>query len=292
MNEARDLCYILYTSGSTGQPKGVMTTHQNVVRTVINNGYLEVTPEDRVLQWSNYAFDGSTFDFYSTLLSGALLVMVPGEIVSDGIQLSRLIRNEKITVLFLTTALFNTLVDFDLTSFLHLRKVLFGGELVSVSHVQKAFNALGPGRVLHVYGPTEATVYTTFHRVERVPEGTVPIGRPLSNTRCYVLNPQGQLQPIGVPGELWIGGDGVARGYLNRPELTAERFVENPLVPGERLYRSGDLVRWLPGGELEYLGRIDDQVKIRGHRIEPGEVEACLLKHPSVREAVLIPRKS
>src|SRR5690606_30467159 len=117
---------------------------------------------------------------------------------------------------------------------------------------------------------------------------TIPIGKPLSNTTCYVLDRQGRPQPIGVPGELWIGGDGVARGYLNRPELTAERFVENPLVPGERLYRSGDLVRWLPGGELEYLGRIDEQVKIRGHRIELGEIESRLLEHPSVEEAVLV----
>ena len=163
-----------------------------------------------------------------------------------------------------------------------MRKVLFGGEQASSKHVKKALAVLGEHRLINGYGPTETTVFACTHSVDRRVEGqrTIPIGKPLSNTTCYVLDRQGRPQPIGVPGELWIGGDGVARGYLNRPELTAERFVENPLVPGERLYRSGDLVRWLPGGELEYLGRIDDQVKIRGHRIEPGEVEACLLKHP------------
>ncbi|WP_229736225.1 AMP-binding protein, partial [Kroppenstedtia guangzhouensis] len=204
MNEARDLCYILYTSGSTGQPKGVMTTHQNVVRTVINNGYLEVTPEDRVLQLSNYAFDGSTFDIYGALLSGATLVLISRDTVSDGLGLSRVLKEERITVSFMTTALFNTLVDVDGQALIGLRKVLFGGEAVSVPHVRKAVRLLGADRILHVYGPTETTVFATFHPVDRRAEGqrTIPIGKPLSNTTCYVLDRQGRPQPIGVPGEL------------------------------------------------------------------------------------------
>ena len=293
VNEARDLCYILYTSGSTGQPKGVMTTHRNVVRTMVNNGFLEVTPEDRVLQLSNYAFDGSTLEIYSALLFGAPLILLPKEEVLNVRRLAQVIREERITLTFITSSLFNTLVDWDVNALQGMRKVFFGGEQASSKHVKKALAVLGEHRLINGYGPTETTVFACTHSVDRRVEEqrTIPIGKPLSNTTCYVLDRQGRPQPIGVPGELWIGGDGVARGYLNRPELTAERFVENPLVPGERLYRSGDLVRWSPGGELEYLGRIDEQVKIRGHRIELGEIESRLLEHPSVEEAVLVARR-
>ncbi|WP_121614373.1 non-ribosomal peptide synthetase [Mesobacillus foraminis] len=285
-----DLAYVVYTSGSTGMPKGNLTTHRNVIRTIINNGYLEVEETDRFLQLSNYAFDGSTFDIYAALLHGARLVLVPKDTVTDAVRLSRLIREEQVTVSFMTTALFNTLVDVDLECLKGLRKLLFGGEMVSVKHVRRAYRAMGEGRLIHVYGPTETTVFATACPVTASVDDfhTVPIGKPISNTSAYVLSPSDQLQPEGIPGELAIGGAGVSLGYLNLPDLNKERFVDNPFVPGDVIYKTGDLVRWLPDGNLEYLGRIDQQVKIRGHRIELGEVENRLLSFNSVVDATVV----
>ncbi|TCN17538.1 non-ribosomal peptide synthetase [Mesobacillus foraminis] len=287
-----DLAYIIYTSGSTGKPKGSLITHRNVIKTIINNGYLEVEEADRFLQLLNYAFDGSVFDIYASLLNGARLVLVPKDTVGDAIRLSRLIQEEQVTISLMTTALFNAMVDVDLESLKGLRKLMFGGEMVSVNHVRKALRVMGDHRLIHVYGPSEATVFATTHSItgKDFDLNTVPIGGPISNTSVYVLNSSGQLLPEGVPGELAIGGDGVSRGYLNRPELNKERFLENPFVPGDVIYRTGDLVRWLPDGNLEYLGRIDQQVKIRGHRIELGEVESRMKEFPAVQEAAATAR--
>ncbi|WP_149096556.1 amino acid adenylation domain-containing protein, partial [Paenibacillus terrae] len=288
--KAEHLAYVMYTSGSTGQPKGVMTTHRNVVKTIINNGYLEITPEDRLLQLSNYAFDGSTFDIYGALLNGAALVLLSREELLDPMAITRLLQEQGVTVTFMTAALFNTLVELDLEGLTALRKLAFGGEQASRSHVEKALRVLGEGKLINGYGPTETTVFATTWAVDRsvYDTGVIPIGRPLNNTTAYIVNTAGQLQPIGVAGELCVGGDGVARGYLNRPELTAERFVENPWAPGTRMYRTGDLARWREDGTVEYLGRLDEQVKIRGHRIELGEIETALLSHPGIREAVVM----
>ncbi|MGA8944245.1 MAG: amino acid adenylation domain-containing protein, partial [Thermoactinomyces sp.] len=293
INRADDLLYVIYTSGSTGKPKGNRTIHRNVLRTVINSGYIEISKNDRLLQLSNYCFDGSTFDIYGALLNGAALVMVPKEVVTDFTRLSQLIRDEQITVTFMTTSLFNTIVDLDPYCLRNLRKVLFGGEKASIKHVQKAVRVLGENRLVNVYGPTETTVFATTFPIDNSVLDThrVPIGKPLNNTRLYVLNRWGQLQPVGIPGELCISGDGVAKGYLNRPELTRERFVEDPFQPGKCMYKTGDLVRWLPDGNIEYLERMDDQVKIRGHRIETGEVELRLLSHPKVLNTVVVADK-
>uniref|UniRef100_A0AAE9IE59 Amino acid adenylation domain-containing protein n=1 Tax=Paenibacillus polymyxa TaxID=1406 RepID=A0AAE9IE59_PAEPO len=287
--KAEHLAYVMYTSGSTGQPKGVMTTHRNVVKTIIHNGYLEITPEDRVLQLSNYAFDGSTFDIYGALLNGAALVLLSREELLDPAAMMRILQEQGVTVTFMTAALFNTLVELDLEGLTALRKLAFGGEQASRSHVEKALRVLGEGKLINGYGPTETTVFATTWAVDRsvYDTGVIPIGRPLNNTTAYIVNTAGQLQPIGVAGELCVGGDGVARGYLNRPELTVERFVENPWAPGTRMYRTGDLARWREDGTVEYLGRLDEQVKIRGHRIELGEIETVLLSHPGIREAVV-----
>ncbi len=299
-----DLSYIIYTSGTTGKPKGTLTTHANVVRVVKETNYIHIQPGDRVLQLSNVAFDGSVFDIYGALLNGANLVMVPPGEAAEVERLALLILRESITVFFVTTALFNALVDLKLESLAHVGKILFGGERASVEHGRKALDYLGKGRIVHVYGPTETTVYATYCFIDKIPETAVnlPIGKPIANTSTYILDNQLKPVPIGVAGEIHIGGYGVAKGYLNRPQLTAEKFIPNPFsfppdrlpanppapIDDDRLYRSGDLARWSPQGEIEFLGRIDFQVKIRGFRIELGEIESRLMEHSQIDKAVVV----
>ncbi|MFX3646303.1 MAG: amino acid adenylation domain-containing protein [Paenibacillus sp.] len=285
--------YVMYTSGSTGAPKGVVTTHRNIMRTSVNNGFMDMGPEDRVLQLSNYAFDGSTYEIFGALLNGAVLVLIPREDVVHTAELARTLKEERISSAFMTAALFNTLVDYDVTSLTHVRKLFFGGEAASRSHVLKALDYLGPHRLANGYGPTETTVFAATYNVDETlrDRRNVPIGRPVHNTKVYVLNRWGQRQPIGVPGELYVGGDGLALGYLNQPAQTSERFIESVITPGEIIYRTGDLVRWLPDGNLEYLDRLDQQVKIRGNRIELPEIEDHLISLPEVREAVVVPKR-
>ncbi|HEX3046203.1 MAG TPA: amino acid adenylation domain-containing protein [Bacillota bacterium] len=313
-NAATDLAYVIYTSGSTGKPKGNLTTHHNIIRVVKDTNYIDVMDSDVLLQLSNYAFDGSTFDIFGALLNGASLVLISKDTMLDLVKLTTIIEEQGITMFFVTTALFNTLVDLNISCFQKVRKVLFGGERVSPAHTEKALAYLGLNRIIHVYGPTESTVYATYYFVNEINKkrGTVPIGKPISNTQVYILDRNLNLTPIGAPGELCISGDGLARGYMNNPELTAEKFVPNPFIGGsdgipveiappmegihetslqespQRIYRTGDLVRWLPDGNIEFLGRIDHQVKIRGYRIELGEIETRLLNHPSVKEAIII----
>ncbi|APJ11945.1 non-ribosomal peptide synthetase [Bacillus safensis] len=290
-----NLAYVIYTSGSTGKPKGILTCHLNVITTICNNGYLNINDEDTILQLANYAFDGSVFEIFTSLFNGARLIIASQSQALNIEELSILISSQNITVTFMTTALFNNLVDFNVCCFEKTRKVLFGGEKVSEYHVIRAMESLGENRLVHVYGPTESTVFTTHYTITQNYEkpATFPIGQPLNNTQVYVLNKTKVLQPVGVIGELYVGGSGLARGYLNRPKLTAERFIPHPFSdePGARLYRTGDLVRYLPDGNLEFVGRADDQVKIRGFRIELGEVEATLNALPSIQEAVVIVRE-
>ncbi|KEK20755.1 non-ribosomal peptide synthetase, partial [Bacillus gaemokensis] len=288
------LAYVIYTSGTTGNPKGILTTHRNIIRVVQDTNYISFSTQDKVLQLSSYAFDGSTFDIYGSLLNGSELILISKEVLLNMEKLTNYIVRENITVLFITTALFNVLVDVNINCLSNIRKVLFGGERVSVAHVRKAIQHIGENKIVHVYGPTESTVFATYYEVNEVEDKSenIPIGKPLSNTTTYIVNNNGHLQPIGVAGELWVGGSGLARSYLNRPELTSEKFVNNPFIPGERIYKTGDLVRWLSDGNIEYLGRIDQQVKIRGYRIELGEIEAQLLKIESVQEAIVVVREN
>ncbi|HEX3045902.1 MAG TPA: amino acid adenylation domain-containing protein, partial [Bacillota bacterium] len=292
-NNSGDHAYIMYTSGSTGLPKGILTRHYNISRVVKNTNYIDISDSDVILQLSNYAFDGSTFDIFGALLNGAKLVLIKKEVVLDGYRLGELIKTQGVTVFFITTALFNTLVDLEVESLKGVRKILFGGERVSVPHVRKALETLGPDVVVHVYGPTETTVYASYYPVREIDEelGTIPIGKPLANTELYVLDRDLKLLPKGAPGELYIGGEGLADGYLNRREDQRERFIDNPFFPGKIIYKTGDLVRWTPDGNIVFLDRLDKQVKLRGFRLELGEIEAALLTHSKIREAVVIARE-
>ena len=288
---AEDLAYVMYTSGSTGTPKGVMVPHRAINRLVCNTNYIQLDATDGVAQVSNASFDAATFEIWGALLNGSRLTVIPRQVALDPVQLVDTLRRGGVSTVFLTTALFNAVVRTRPNAFVGLKQVLFGGEAVAPRWVRACLNAGAPQRLLHVYGPTETTTFATWCPVEALaPDAsTLPIGRPIANTVAYVLDRDRQPVPVGVAGELYIGGDGLARGYWNRPDLTAERFVPDPFSAqhGARLYRTGDRVRYLPDGNLEFLGRLDNQVKLRGFRIELGEIEAVLVKQPQVREAIV-----
>ncbi len=285
------LAYILYTSGSTGVPKGVCVIQRNVVRLVRGTDYARFGADEVFLQLAPLSFDASTLEIWGPLLNGGELVVFPIERPSLE-ELGDVIQESRISTLWLTAGLFNAMIDARPGALAGLRQLLIGGEALSVLHVQKALVELPEVQLINGYGPTEGTTFSVCHSIVAADGlASIPIGRPIANTSAYVLDPRRDLAPRGVPGELYLGGDGLARGYLSRPELSAERFVESPFAAGERLYRTGDLVRWLPDGTLEFLGRLDQQVKVRGYRIEPGEIEATLGLLPSVQQAAVLARE-
>ncbi|MFC4546944.1 non-ribosomal peptide synthetase [Paenactinomyces guangxiensis] len=280
INQSRDLAYVIYTSGSTGNPKGVMVEHRSLMNLASwHNRYYQVTPQDRSTKLAGVGFDASVWEIFPYLITGASVYIIPEPLRHDLEALNQYYEEQGITISFLPTQLAELFMELENRS---LRVLLVGGDHL---HRVRDKNYL----IVNNYGPTENTVVTTSGPVDsRL--SVLPIGRPIANNCVYILNRHYRLQPIGVPGELCIAGESLARGYLNRPELTAEKFVPDPFAPGERMYKTGDLVRWLPDGRIEYLGRIDDQVKIRGYRIELGEIETQLLNHETVQEAVVTAR--
>ena len=292
---AEDLAYVMYTSGSTGQPKGVAVTHRAINRLVRNPNYVQLDETDRVGRLSNVAFDAATFEIWGTLTSGATLVGFAKETVLSPSEFKRAIAEQHITVMFLTVALFNQVAMSEPEAFAPLRYLLFGGETSDPQAARRVLTDGKPLHLVHVYGPTEAVTFASWYDIKEVTAAarTIPIGKPVSNTELCVLDRNLQVAPVGVPGELYIGGDAIAREYLKRPELTAEKFVPHPFssTPGARLYRTGDLVRCLSDGNIDFLGRMDQQVKIRGFRIELGEIETVLNEHAAVRESVVLVRE-
>lgn len=288
---ASNLAYIMYTSGSTGQPKGVSILHRGIVRLVKNPTYVHLSSEEVFLQLAPISFDASTFEIWGSLLNGAQLAIFPPGIPSLE-ELGQAIRRERVTTLWLTAGLFHLMVDERLEDLKSLRQLLAGGDVLSVSHIRK-FTQTVPGcQLINGYGPTENTTFTCCYPITNATElgNSVPIGRAITNTQVYILDEQMQPVPIGVPGELYTGGDGLARDYLNRPKLTAEKFIPNPFGAG-RLYKTGDLARYRPDGNIEFIGRIDNQVKIRGFRIEFGEIEAVLTQHRDIQETLVITKE-
>ena len=288
----RDLAYVMYTSGSTGTPKGVAVDHRAVLRLVCDSDYVRVEPSDRIAQIANPAFDAATFEIWGALLNGARVVIVSRDDSLSHATIRSLIDRGSVTTMFLTTALFNALARAAPDTFGGLRHLLFGGEAADPGCVRDVIAHGPPLRLLHVYGPTEATTFSTWQRVEAVPAdaATVPIGVPIANTEALVLDRHMQAAPVGVCGDLYIGGDGLAQGYLGRPAHTAQAFVPYPLSdePGARVYRTGDRARWRRDGALEFVGRRDDQVKLRGFRVEPAEVTNTLLRHPAIAQAATV----
>jgi len=279
-----DAAYILYTSGSTGKPKGVVVEHGNLAAYVkaFQHEFM-LTEEDGFLQQASCSFDQFVEEMYPVLLAGGRLVIADKMDVLDQSRLSRLIHGSGVTVVSCSPLLLNELNKQE--GWEGVRIFISGGDVLKPEYYDKL---LVGATVYNTYGPTEATVCATYHRCLPGETGSVPIGKPIWNYRAYVLNAAGQLQPLGIPGEICIGGEGVARGYLNRPELTAGSFVQDPFLSGGRLYRTGDVGRWLPDGSIQFLGRADEQIKIRGYRVEPGDVEHHLQTHPSVEAAVVL----
>ena len=291
------LAYVIYTSGSTGQPKGVMVEHRSVLNLLgITSPWFELEPHDVYALFSSLAFDASVEAIWGTLLHGAQLMIVPYSTILSPQECYRLICDAGVTVFLLTSGVFRQLIEAQTTSpHQHqIRQVFLGGDAADPSLLKGWYEQPknAQTQLINKYGPTEATVYATFYRTKIADQtaACVPIGRPIGNTQIHILDKAQQAVPIGAVGEIYIGGAGVARGYLNRPELTAERFLPDPFSQqlGSRLYKTGDLGRYLPDGNIEYLGRNDDQVKIRGFRIELKEIESALRTHPLVREAVVL----
>jgi amino acid adenylation domain-containing protein len=286
------LAYVMYTSGSTGRPKGVGVTHRNVVRLVREGGFADLGPDQVFLQLAPVSFDASTLEIWAPLLNGGRLAVLPPRRPSLE-ELGEAVSRFGVTTLWLTAGLFQQMVDHRLADLRPLRQLLAGGDVLSPAHVRRALTGLPDGTLINGYGPTEATTFTCCAALtEQAP--TVPIGRPIGNTRVFVLGPDLRPAPGGAWGELFAAGDGISRGYLGSPELTAERFVPDPFAAlggaGSRLYRTGDVVRCRADGRIEFRGRRDGQVKLRGFRVELGEIESALARHPEVREAAVAAR--
>ncbi|MDX1996072.1 MAG: amino acid adenylation domain-containing protein, partial [Thermoanaerobaculia bacterium] len=291
-----DPAAVMYTSGSTGTPKGVVIPHRGVVRLVLGSRDVVIRPEDRVAQVANPAFDATTFELFSALLNGACLVGISKDVALDTDRMAAELAARRVSVMLLTTALFNQLAKAHPEAVGRLRHAFFGGEAADPAAVAQVLAAGAPERFTNAYGPTENAVITTAAALAgRDPARLgpqVPIGRPISNTTVYLVDRRLVPVAVGAVGELVTGGDGLALGYVGRPAQTAERFVPDPFsaTPGARLYRTGDLARFAADGEIEFVGRADGQVKIRGFRIEPGEIEAVLLRHPEVAQGALLVR--
>lgn len=290
---ADDAAYIMYTSGSTGKPKGVVVPHRAVSRLVRDQNFLPFGPHQVFLQLSNISFDASTLEIWGAVLNGGKLVLQPQQKPTLS-EVTECIKEHSITAVWFTAGLFNLLVDDHLDGLRGLKHILTGGDVLSVPHVKRALKVLGPGVLINGYGPTENTTFTCCHAIddEKAIGNSVPIGKPINETRVHVLNEAMQPVAIGQKGELYAGGEGVALGYWNKPDLTAEKFVDDPFsaVPGTKLYRTGDIVRWSPDGTVEFIGRADGQVKVRGFRIELGEIEAAMDGHAQVKDRVVICR--
>jgi amino acid adenylation domain-containing protein len=292
---ATSLAYVMYTSGSTGAPKGVAVTHRNVVRLVRGQNYVGFRRSDVFLHLAPLAFDASTLEIWGALLNGACLALAPPGLLSLR-EIARAIERANVTTLWLTSGLFSEMVEAELPTLSRVPQVLSGGDIVAPTHVRRLLGTKTGVRFVNGYGPTEATTFTCSHAVEHVTDvdAPLPIGRPLANTQVFVMDSHERLVGPHVEGEIYIGGDGVARGYLN-PQLTRERFRFVPLAPGHPptyLYKTGDIGRFRQDGTLEFLGRSDAQVKVRGYRVELGEVETALRAQAGIAQAVALTHRS
>lgn len=282
------LAYVMYTSGSTGNPKGVMIEQKSIIRLVINPNFIDFGPNERILQTGSIVFDACTFEIWAALLNGFTLYILTKDYLLNSTFLSKYLEKNNISILWLTSPLFNQLCDINPNMFKNVKYLLTGGDVLSPKHINKVLKNNPNLKVINGYGPTENTTFTCTFNIDKKYYTNIPIGYPISGTTCYVVSKFGGLQPIGIPGELWTGGYGVSRGYLNNLELTNEKVIMNPFDNNSMLYKTGDLVQWSQNGYLDFIGRIDDQVKIRGFRIELNEINNTILKFPDVKNSSTI----
>ena len=287
-----DLAYVMHTSGSTGRPKGVMVENRAIVRLVRDTNFCHFGANEVFLHFAPISFDASTFEIWGALLNGGRLVIMPSGICSLQ-RLGQVIREHRVTTLWLTAGLFSLMVEERLEDLRPIKQLLAGGDVLSPRHVRRVLDSLPGIRLINGYGPTENTTFTCCHVMSRNDEicEAVPIGRPISNSQVYILDEQLCPVRVGETGEIYAGGDGVARGYLNNPGATAEKFLPNPFSTdrGARMYRTGDLGRWRSDGVVEFLGRVDNQVKILGHRVAPEEVETVLRTYAHLKQVCVVP---
>ena len=288
INTPNDIAYVIYTSGSTGKPKGVMVEHRNVVRLIKNTNYVKFEEDERILQTGAIVFDASTFEFWGSLLNGYALYLVDEGVILEAEKLKKAIEDQKITTLWLTAPLFNQLTEQNPKIFDGVRNLLVGGDALSPKHINRIRDIYKDLNIINGYGPTENTTFSVCNIIDKEYKHNIPIGIPISNSTAYVVDKFDNLMPVGIPGELVVGGEGVARGYLNAKEMTDKKFIKMDFAPEQTIYRTGDMARWLPNGTIEFLGRIDNQVKIRGYRIEIGEIENHLLKYDMIKEGAVL----
>ena len=282
-----DLIYVMYTSGSTGTPKGVMVKHINVVRLVKDTNYIDFSKCKKILQTGSIVFDACTFEIWGALLNGLALYIINKNELLNTTTLEKYLISNKIDTLWLTAPLFNQLSEENPYMFRSVKYLLTGGDVLSPKHINMVREANPNITLINGYGPTENTTFSCCFTIDKKYETSIPIGKPIANSTVYIVSKNGKIQPKGVPGELWVGGDGVSKGYLNRKDLTKERFVKNPFGKG-KIYKTGDLVKVLPDGNIDFIGRIDDQVKIRGFRVELSEIDNVIKQFPDILELLTI----
>ncbi|MCV9927840.1 amino acid adenylation domain-containing protein [Flavobacterium sp. LS1R49] len=288
VNSPKDLAYVIYTSGTTGNPKGVMVEHRSVVRLVKPGSYFPLDENKVLLSTGAVSFDATIIEFFGTLLNGAKLIIAKQESLLETSTLKNIIKSNKVNCLWMTASWFSQVADSDINVFDTIDHLIAGGDVVSPVHTKKLFDAFKSIKMTNGYGPTENTTFSLTHEIKKSDTTSIPIGKPIENSTAYILDEQLQPVPVGVSGTLYVAGDGLSRGYLNKPELTAEKFIVNPFVQGTKMYNTGDLAKWLPDGDVIYLGRNDDQVKIRGHRIELGEIERNIADIEEISQSVVV----
>ncbi|MFH6996224.1 amino acid adenylation domain-containing protein, partial [Flavobacterium sp. FlaQc-48] len=283
--------YVMYTSGTTGNPKGVIVTHGNIVSLCTSCDYTVLNSATVWLSTGSIAFDATTLEFWGTLLNGGQLVLADTNSLLEIKSLKDLIITHKVTTMWMTASWFHQVVEEDLSVFASLGSLLVGGDVVLFTYTNKLKELYPALEIINGYGPTENTTFSTTYSIDKVTEKALPIGKPIKNSHVYITDSGLNLVPVGVVGELCVGGSGVALGYLNQPELTSEKFISNPFKTGERIYKTGDLARWLPDGNIEFIGRKDDQVKIRGYRVELGEIENVLSSLSGVTQCCVLAKE-
>ncbi|OOM76971.1 gramicidin S synthase 2 [Clostridium puniceum] len=289
--KANNAAYIMYTSGSTGEPKGVLVEHRNIVSLVVNNKFFKVNSDDVISLTGSIAFDAATFEIWGALLNGLSLCVLTEDVLLDYNEFKKAVIDNQVTTMWLTSAYFNQIVEEKIDIFSNLKFLIIGGDVLNPAKVNMVRAKYGNLKISNGYGPTENTTFSTIFEIDKGYMKNIPIGKPISNSSAYILDCYGNPCPIGIYGELFVGGDGVAREYVNKPSLSSEKFIISPFKLDERLYRTGDFCRWLDDGNIEFLKRKDDQVKIRGFRIELGEVQYQLMQLDYVNDAVLLVEK-